>query len=483
MQKRRPGSSLRCANWRVRKNNNPVQGWNFGKEGEAAMKKIIQMLFLMLIFAVFFCVYAAAEEDPLFIAQEGGKQGFINKAGEWVIRPEYIRVWPFTDAGYAAVETEEPPLISSFRLIDKQSNIVADLPDWQLDTYEIHYGEERQNAVGGAFLLSSTKEAYRTVLYLADTGAMIELDEALLGATDTFGYKLVEDDDSMVLLFYRKPSYHSGYIIMNRQGQKIHEGCFDGEPDGMKYDGDYYGYYIEGSDRIPSKLMYGWECDWDYDDETGYSYTKPDGELMYGSYVFDRVEPFCNDLARVKIMDETYTLLDAYIDTDGRIIWAENGKKDEVQRWLDEGTRYSAENITAEEASQILIGEWIGTGGSEIESDDDPIIYRDDGTWQVMRCPEEVWKEYTEDLSEPSAPGLILVRGGEPDFDLSDEEDRQWGWELIIHDRDNFSLGWYEMSSSYIRVAPGYWERYRQYMTPDKTEGSDEWGNEEETDD
>ena len=160
-----------------------------------------------------------------------------------------------------------------------------------------------------------------------------------------------------------------------------------------------------------------------------------------------------------------HNLLNIFLNREG---------KDEVQRWLDEGIRYSAENITAEEAFQILIGEWIGTGGSEIESYDDPIIYRDDGTWKVMRCPEEVWKEYAEDLSEPSEPGLILVYGDEPDFKLSDEEDQQWGWELIIHDRDNFSLGWYEMSSSYTRAAPGYWERYRQYMTADKTEKPDE---------
>ena len=289
------------------------------------MKKVI-LLLMILLAAVMLCICASAEEDPLFIVQEGWKQGVINKAGEWVVQPIYERIWPFTDAGYAVVETEEPPLISFFRLIDRQGNIVADLPDWQLDTYEIDYGEERQNAAGSAFLLSSTKEPYRIILYLADTGAMIDLDEALLGATDTFGYKLVEDDDSMVLLFYRKPSYHSSYIIMNRQGQKIHEGCFDGEPDGMKYDGDYYGYYIEKEDRIPSKFKYGWECDWDHD-ETGYSYTKPDGELMYGGYVFDKVEPFCNGLARVKIMDETYALLDAYIDTDGRIVWAENGER------------------------------------------------------------------------------------------------------------------------------------------------------------
>ena len=67
------------------------------------MKKalLLSMLLICLL-----CTYAFAEDEPLFIAREGWKQGFINQAGEWVIQPEYTRVWPFTDTGYAAVESE-----------------------------------------------------------------------------------------------------------------------------------------------------------------------------------------------------------------------------------------------------------------------------------------------------------------------------------------------------------------------------------------
>ena len=100
------------------------------------MKKVIQLLTLIL--AVLFCVYAAAEEDPLFIAQEGWKQGVINKNGEWVVQPVYERIWPFTDAGYAVVEpdeeyrSQEVDFYNHFILVDRQGNIAADLPDWRL---------------------------------------------------------------------------------------------------------------------------------------------------------------------------------------------------------------------------------------------------------------------------------------------------------------------------------------------------------------
>ena len=49
------------------------------------MKKILLLVFVLL------CVFSAAalaEDEPLFIAQEGWKQGFINARGEWVIEPE-----------------------------------------------------------------------------------------------------------------------------------------------------------------------------------------------------------------------------------------------------------------------------------------------------------------------------------------------------------------------------------------------------------
>ena len=429
------------------------------------MKKAIQMLTLIL--AVLFCVYAAAEEDPLFIAQEGGKQGFINKAGEWVIQPEYTRVWPFTDAGYAAVETEKPPLISSFRLIDRQGNVLADLPDWQLDTYETDLYMERQNAVSNAFVLL-TKEPgdYRYALYFADTGAMIELDEAFLGKAEAFGYGLMEDGDNLVLCFIcREFPYDHGYIIMDRQGKKLHEGYYSGEPDGMKFDHEYYGYYIEGSDHIPSKFMYGWEC---FSDETGYSYINSDWEKMYGRIVFDKAEPFSNGLARVKIMDETYALLDAYINTDGRIVWAENGRKDEVQRWLDEGVRHTVKDMTLEDARQFLVGEWEEFGGSEYFAGM-PIIFCEDGTgcignqkilhWNVQMFPETIWKKrMAEREEEADVPFMLDIQYVENDE--ADKDEDGCGWELYFRNRDQFSIGYYGQMNDFIRVAPGYWDKY-----------------------
>lgn len=106
-------------------------------------KRICLILFpLLLCIVCVLCSCAVAEDEPLFIAQEGWKQGFINAEGEWVIEPIYTKVWPFTSAGYAAVETEEKPLISSFKLIDRQGNIVADLPEWRLDynVIDSYYG-------------------------------------------------------------------------------------------------------------------------------------------------------------------------------------------------------------------------------------------------------------------------------------------------------------------------------------------------------
>lgn len=156
------------------------------------MKKVI--LLLMLILAVFFCVYTAAEEDPLFIAQEGGKQGFINKAGEWVVQPEYACVWPFTDAGYASVEGN--PWRGTFRLIDRQGNIVADLPDWYMDTIwgtdDLFHDFDLQNAAGTAFLLRSMADTDLYALYIAGADKLIKLDQAFLG------YSLSPEQKSML---------------------------------------------------------------------------------------------------------------------------------------------------------------------------------------------------------------------------------------------------------------------------------------------
>ena len=145
------------------------------------MKKILLLVFVLL------CVFSAAalaEDEPLFIAQEGWQQGFINARGEWVIAPEYEKVCPFTDAGYAAViKTVSDPgaYREPFVLIDRQGNTVAELPEWSLDYARDTWNDvERPNAVGNAFVLWAMEED-RYALYLADTDELIELDQAFLG--------------------------------------------------------------------------------------------------------------------------------------------------------------------------------------------------------------------------------------------------------------------------------------------------------------
>ena len=242
------------------------------------------ILFILILLCVL-CSCAAAEEEPLFIAQEEWKQGFINSEGEWVIEPIYTRVWPFTSAGYAAVETEEIPLWSTFKLIDRQGNIVADLPEWRLDynVIDSYYGRiSRQNAVGQAFVLTSVNDMYQSALYLADTGELIELDQSFLeynlspGAEINVTYQydttnklrpymfyLLDWDDRMVLAFeyedYHKglrgsaemrvieDDYCAGFVILDRNGGKVHDGCFNGLPDVFDLDHENREYRITSS--------------------------------------------------------------------------------------------------------------------------------------------------------------------------------------------------------------------------------------------
>ena len=96
------------------------------------MKKIIV---LMVVLLSILCTTAAVADEPLFVAKDGLKHGYINAQGEWVIEPRFNQAWPFTSAGYAAVvETVYDPWAyrDPFTLIDKQGNIVAELPDWSL---------------------------------------------------------------------------------------------------------------------------------------------------------------------------------------------------------------------------------------------------------------------------------------------------------------------------------------------------------------
>ena len=586
------------------------------------MKKSIVLIVVLLCVL---CGAALAENDALFVAKDGMKQGFINAQGEWVIEPKYERVWPFTDAGYAAVvETVYDPWAyrEPFTLIDKQGNTVAELPDWSLYIATDFINEqERGCAVENAFVLWSMEED-KYALYLADTGEMIELDQAFLGyeltpgaeeyAAQKGGYNdtkprdfcLCEWNEHLVLEFnyqdfYKEirdfefftreeinTAYCDGFVILDRQGHKLHEGCFDGTPmqvsdfyqirdtyiltgnklidrdgkvildnltaKGMRWEeeiqaialpgakevmlpdgqikpfeehlkqlasektddmGLYSGWYYnaEGEmiedwqgekwrksdpsieddfgwdymaltefgedglawvdcwwtaltyeiteDRLvdkdgrifmtvnlvpeqhnqyviypeASEFEYGWECV--YSDDWMYGYINPAGEMMFGGYVFTKAKPFRNGLAYAQFMDDRCELLDVYINPEGKVIWAEYGKKEEVQHWLDEGKVFTIDDLTLEEATTALAGEWDCTGGGEM----DPFILYEDGTgtgmhntftWRLVdnrdgsAVPADVefWKtgsdEEDEDLDEEDTDP--------EDYDEDEWDDEEW---------------------------------------------------------
>jgi len=600
------------------------------------MKKAI-LLLMILLAAVMLCICASAEADPLFIAQEGGKQGFINKAGEWVVQPEYACVWPFTDAGYASVE--ENPWRGAFRLIDRQGNIVADLPDWYMDTNwgtdDLFHDFDLQNAAGTAFLLQSMADRDLNALYIAGADKLIKLDQAFLGYSLSPGaevnaayytnssldrifpwrFILAEWNDRIILAYQYsdyvwdkdKEKRYDCFIILDRQGNKLHDGCFYGDPaelweerttrdikitdslmvvyresgagggelidsnmqvvmnelplnaywhealqavvcngqitllsgeqitddeglkrraemnscglvmygykyydtqgepvewpglqeytalsdfsrEGLAWISSEYGdgdgtFLINAQGEIVAGPVYpswgfgyslfpeGWECviseDW-----SGYGYLNPAGELMYNGLVFNNAEPFKDGLARVKYMDESQNLLDAYIDTDGRVVWAENGRKKEVQRWLNENIRHSVGDMTLETAKKKLVGEWDCTGGGEFIGY--PIIFYENGTCDIGTNTLLKWdlveNQYGEDVFW-NVPPFILIFGDEDGF-----EDPQAGLGLSFQsDEDGFSITDSEGGGGYIRVPEGYWEAGGYVQEPDENGKIDVW--------
>ena len=617
------------------------------------MKKII--LLLTFIICLLLCACVTAEEDPLFIAQEGWKQGVINKTGEWVVQPVYERIWPFTDAGYAVVEpdeeyrSQEVDLYNHFILVDRQGDIAADLPEWRLcNFFEPNPADERVNGAGSAFVLAPMEnEDGCCALYLADTGKIIMLDREFLGCALSSeaeeyvkqhkkwllypsNFILAEWNDRLVL-YYEYTDYEiissdnqefnelycSGFIIMDQQGNKVHEGYFIGEPDGLiPLDQREYSterkYIIEGScllldyginensdhlwsliDRngkvilrdilSPSEwdeglqavslgregavllngeqisedeylkrraalnpcgiAMVGYKyydtqgkqvewpelgkyravsdfstdglawveldgvsslinmkgqiiandvlpvpdymylqqftgyrtatfpsgCECAFDEKNGkYGYINPAGGMMYGGLVFDYAEPFRNGAAHIKIMDDNYALLDAYLDAEGRVIWAENGKKETVQHRLDEGILYNIEDMSLEEARQAMVGEWNGGGGEYLHFQ---TFFDDDGTcggvfetqqWTLL---ENTWGEDAFD----GAP-FVLVYGEQ---DISGKPENGTG--IWFYNRDYFMAVDDEGTRFVSRVSPDYWERcWEKYDSWFQSEHTDE---------
>ena len=61
----------------------------------------------------------------ILLVQDGGKYGYLNNQGEWIIPAQYIEAFPFSD-GLAAVLPETG---GQYLLIDRQGHTIAELPE------------------------------------------------------------------------------------------------------------------------------------------------------------------------------------------------------------------------------------------------------------------------------------------------------------------------------------------------------------------
>lgn len=83
------------------------------------MKKWITVL-LVVVFS-FICAIALAEGNYLYRIQEGDLYGYIDKAGNVIVEPQYLTASLFDDYGYAVVsDTANPrelPAISDIAIV------------------------------------------------------------------------------------------------------------------------------------------------------------------------------------------------------------------------------------------------------------------------------------------------------------------------------------------------------------------------------
>lgn len=93
-------------------------------------------------------------------------------------------------------------------------------------------------------------------------------------------------------------------------------------------------------------------------DFEGMNYLNSQGKTLFPGTPLYEADPFCNGLARAVILAESCKPLEIYLDTTGKVVWAEDGRRQDVQQWLDSGTVFSPDSLTLEEAKRLIVGEW-----------------------------------------------------------------------------------------------------------------------------
>lgn len=163
---------------------------HFGEKGYH-MKKAI--LLLTLILAVFFCVYAAAEEisgDWLYRIRENGLYGYINGQGEVVVEPKYEIAAACDDYGYAVAKEPDGVEPGWCVLLDVRGNEVARAPmiRHNMISYHLTFGE------------GETREG----LFSPTTGTLIYYDGQILDEP--------VDDPHSTRVLVSPDNYHYGYL-------------------------------------------------------------------------------------------------------------------------------------------------------------------------------------------------------------------------------------------------------------------------------
>ena len=177
--------------------------------------------------------------------------------------------------------------------------------------------------------------------------------------------------------------------------------------------------------------------------------------MLFGNYPLDRAYPFENGLAEIGILDAQYKLVSAYINLEGKVVWAEDGRKEEIQKMLDEGKRYSVSNMTIEKARQALIGEWY----SSYDESEHVIAFYNEGTYSDKNEELQHWDILVNmDQDEETMDSSPFV------LELSTEENNNTSsmrYKLLFYNVDQYRLDLGDEYTCFDRVEPGYLERFK----------------------